>query len=87
MCTGDPVFGDQVATIVAKMTNQTLANEVRKQILPNVILPDSEAPVLPEPVASVVSVIDNEEIYVAAVRYLHYQLNHHPRVLINRILF
>lgn len=56
-------------TIVAKMTNQTLANEVRKQIHPNVMLPDSDVPLRPEPAASVVSVMDNEEIYVAIVRY------------------
>lgn len=51
------------------MINRTLANEVRKQILPNVILSDTNVPVIPEPAASVVSVMDNEEIYVAVVRY------------------
>lgn len=50
------------------MLNRTLAGEVRKQIHPNFILPDTNAPVMPEPAASVVSVIDNEEVYVAIVR-------------------
>ena len=63
------MFHSNVTSFVTKMTNKTLSNEVRKQILPNVILPDSEVPVMPEPAASVVSVMDNEEIYVAIVRY------------------
>ncbi len=58
-----------MASVVATMTNKTLANEVRKQIHPNVILPNSDVPLMPEPAASVVSVMDNEEIYVAIVRY------------------
>lgn len=57
-----------MASVVAQMTNKTLADEVRKQIHPNVILPNSDVPSMPEPAASVVSVIDNEEIYVAVVR-------------------
>ena len=57
-----------MASVVAKMINKTLANEVRKQIHPNVILPNSDVPLKPEPTASVVSVMDNEEIYVSIVR-------------------
>lgn len=63
------MFGNAVASIVAKMTNLTLANEVRKQIHPNVMLPESDVPLMSEPAASAVSVMDNEEIYVAIVRY------------------
>ncbi|XP_032780767.2 glutathione hydrolase 7 [Daphnia magna] len=68
---GDPVFGNAVASIVAKMTNLTLANEVRKQIHPNVMLPESDVPLMSEPAASAVSVMDNEEIYVAIVSGLN----------------
>ncbi|XP_046458585.1 glutathione hydrolase 7-like [Daphnia pulex] len=68
---GDPLFGKDVASVVAQMTNKTLADEVRKQIHPNVILPNSDVPSMPEPAASVVSVIDNEEIYVAVVSGLN----------------
>ena len=62
------MFNSDVKATVNKMTNKTLANEVRKQIHPNFILPDSNVPLTPEPVATVVSVIDNDEVYASVVR-------------------
>lgn len=66
--TGDPLFDANVTSFSSTIINSTFANVVRKQILPNAIIPDNPVPVIPEPAASVVSVMDNEEIYVAAVR-------------------
>lgn len=69
LVTGDPLFDEDVRVTVSNMINRTLADEVRKQILPNSSLPDTNAPILPEVTASVVSVIDNEENYISVVRY------------------
>lgn len=53
------------------MLNKTLAAEVAKQILPNAILPDNAVPLIPEGSASVVTVMDNGDLYVSLVAGLN----------------
>ena len=74
---GDQLFEPRVKTVVSDMINKTLADRVREQILPNISLPDSSVPSLPDMTASVVSVMDNQEIYATFVGGLNSMFGSH----------
>ena len=74
---GDPLFDPSVKTVVSDMINTTLADKVREQILPNISLPDVAIPALPDSTASVISVMDNQEIYATVVVGLNTMFGSH----------
>ena len=64
--------------IVKDMLNRTLANEVRKQIRIDFPLPEDKlVPTVPPPQASVVSVMDNDDLYVSVVSGLNSAFGSH----------
>lgn len=56
---------------ISILLNTTFSDQVGKQILPNRILPDTNDPILPEGSSSVVTVIDNGDLYVSLVAGLN----------------
>lgn len=69
---GDPSVDAEVNATLSSMLNKTMAEEVAKQIRPDAILPDTNAPLLtPGAAASVVTVMDNQDNYVSLVTGLN----------------